>query len=428
MNRNKINLFNRRIARWTFLKYLLVIGASAALIGFPGIIGAQEKEIKVASLNPLTGPLGTFGITNANGISFAVQEINSLGGIKSLGGAKIKLIRYDTESSPEKGVNVTERAISEGVVAIIGTTGSAICLAATTNAERYGVPMIVPDATHPEITKRGYKYIFRIGAEQNTLTKYDMEFITNLIDKKTGRKIKTLGILHEDGPYGQNYARMLKNLAEPHGITVSPILSYPKTASDFSPLILKLKVTAPDFVYCATYFDDAVLMTNQFKELKFMPMGICITGGTLFDDYITALGKTSDYIFGNRAWSPFMKIQGVPKERLEKLNAKWKSIYKMDMDGMAMYGFVAVYVLKDALERAASTDREKIRDALAKTDLAGTIQPCKNGKIQFDETGENKNAVYFNVQFVHGRPEIVWPREFATMEAAFPAPKWEERK
>ncbi len=428
MNWNRKGVSDQGIVR------LLTCGGIAALavcllICLAGIAGAVEKEVKFASLNPVTGALATFGITLIHGVDMAVEEINTLGGIKSLGGAKLRLIRYDTQSEPEMGVTSTERAIKDGVVAIIGTTGGYIALPTTTIAEKNAVPMIVPETTANQITGRGYKYIFRICATDDTIGKADIATITSLvIDKKTGRKIKTIGVMHDDGPYGQELAKTIKELAKPYGIAVSPILSYPTSVTDFSSLILKVKESNIDFLYCVTHLDDGVLITKQLEELKYMPMGVYITGGTLFEGYQRAVGKLANYIFGDRLWARQMKFEGVPQGRVEALNAKYRSLYKEDMDGMAMEGFSAVYVLKDALERAASTDREKIRDALAKTNYYGGIQPCKGGRIQFDETGQNKNALFFGVQFLNGRAEVIWPAEYATAKPVFPVPRSNEGK
>jgi branched-chain amino acid transport system substrate-binding protein len=91
--------------------------------------------------------------------------------------------------------------------------------------------------------------------------------------------------------------------------------------------------------------------------------------------------------------------------------------------------YTCVYILKDALERAASTDREKIRDALAKTHLKpgekGNIQPCS---IIFEEAGQNKDARTVIAQIQDGKRRSIFPVQFASREPIWPMPKWKDRK
>ena len=92
------------------------------------------------------------------------------------------------------------------------------------------------------------------------------------------------------------------------------------------------------------------------------------------------------------------------------------------MSNHGVQGYQVTYVLKDALERAASSDRDKVRDAIAKTNLTDHI--LTQDAIRFDDTGEGINATPALLQVQNGKPVVVGPARFAETKPVFPVPKW----
>ncbi|WP_020203495.1 ABC transporter substrate-binding protein, partial [Cupriavidus sp. WS] len=139
---------------------LLAAGLGAALAC--GAAAAQVKEIPIGFVLPLSGGAATIGNQTKQGAEIAAEQINQAGGIRSLGGAKLKLIFADSQSKPDVGVAETERLIQrENVPLIVGAYNSAVTFPATEVAERYKVPWVVTGAVKDEITERGFKYVFR---------------------------------------------------------------------------------------------------------------------------------------------------------------------------------------------------------------------------------------------------------------------------
>jgi len=150
----------KRINRRTFLKYSAVLGTTA-LSGFPTVLRAQPKEILIGSVQPVTGPLADIGIACRRANQMAVDEINAKGGIKSMGGAKLRLLLGDSEAKEEVGRMEAERLIKEGAVCIVGPFMSGIAMAISTLCEARGIPFVIDIAAADAITQRGYKYTFR---------------------------------------------------------------------------------------------------------------------------------------------------------------------------------------------------------------------------------------------------------------------------
>ena len=165
-------------------------------------------------------------------------------------------------------------------------------------------------------------------------------------------------------------------------------------------------------------------MTRLFAEEKFAPHAIIGYAFLQNPKYIKQLGKITEYVCTLTAWNPDVKLAGA-----RELNEKYKKLYNEDMDGTITYTYSGIYVVKDVLERAGSTDKEKIRKALTKTNL----KPGKKGivwpyGVKFGPDGQNKLATICIAQILNGRKQTIWPRKYAPVKPVWPIPKWEGRK
>ena len=131
------------------------------------VSAAPPKEILIGHLHPLTGGAAHIGLQFQRIMNYAVDEINAQGGIKSMGGAKIKLLPADHQGKLDVGIAETERLARDGVSMIVGAYYSSVGLVATQQAERLKVPFLVDIGVADEITERGLKYTFRFGPNEN---------------------------------------------------------------------------------------------------------------------------------------------------------------------------------------------------------------------------------------------------------------------
>ena len=131
----------KKVNRRTFLKVSAAAGITTALTGFPALLRSQPKEIPIGSVQPATGVIADLGIANRRANQLAVDDINARGGIKSLGGAKLKLLLGDCEAKEEVGRSETERLIKEGAVCLTGPFLSGVAIAMGTLCEARGVPL-----------------------------------------------------------------------------------------------------------------------------------------------------------------------------------------------------------------------------------------------------------------------------------------------
>ena len=170
---------NQNTTRREFLKRSGAVTAAAAtgLAGFPAIVRGQSGPIKIGVLHPVTGPLAYSGGLSRLGAQIAIEEINTAGGIKSLGGAKIETVLGDAQSKPEVGVSEVEKMNSEGVSAVVGAYASAICLATTQAAAKYNIPHVVDVGVADQIVERGLKNTFRFAPGYRTVSQQAMNYL-----------------------------------------------------------------------------------------------------------------------------------------------------------------------------------------------------------------------------------------------------------
>ncbi len=417
--------------RREFLKYAGATGAALAFSGFPHIARSAPKEIIFATVNSFTGPATAYHTSAQVGQDLALEDLKNRGGMKSLGGAILKEVRYDTESNVEVAANATERACNSGAVAIIGSTQSSVCMRLTSVAEKYKVPVIVPESLSDEITDRGYKYVFRPQAAASKLSEDILEGIAWLKDKNTGKRVKTMVHLHEETGYGRSMDAGFKGIASKFGMEITSSIPFPLKTTDFSNYVAKIKAMSPDFILNTGYPPDQIMFVRALKEAHYMPMGVHVGASAQIPEWRTGIGKDGEYIFGY-GYMP-MTAPAMPKQlkkEYETLNERANRLGKKELAGMWVLGYLCQSVLIDALERAGSTDRKAIRDALTKTEM----KPYEKGNffpwgVKFNEKGQNTISRMYTGQVRKGEFLLVQPDtpDIKEIDVVFPIPQWNKR-
>ena len=372
---------------------------------------AQANTVKIGNIEPMSGPSATLGQQGKAAREMAVEEINAAGGIKSLGGMKLELIYADSESKPEKGVAEAERLINtEKVHVLTGCWNSAVTYPTTAVAERYGIPFIVPVSVADKITEQGFKNVFRIAAKDSWWTRDQFSFLKDMQDE-FGTKVEKLAFVYENGDWGKGFATQWKKLAEENGYKVVLDEPYPSTATDLSPVVQKIRRANPDVLMLVSNAADAILLTNTIAEYKVKVKAIVASGGGHADpSFMKAVGKNAENLFDIVEWET-----DVNKPGAKEANDKFKAKNGYNLTGEAVDAYLAMYVLKDALERAGSLEPAKIREALAATNLTdGPGMIVGYDAVKFDASGQNENASPVIVQVAdlgQGLERVtIWPK------------------
>jgi branched-chain amino acid transport system substrate-binding protein len=408
-----------RITRREFLKSSAMAAAGGALA--PPFAAAQPKEVLLAAVVALTGPNAAWGQRTWNGFQLGADLVNEQGGLKSLGGAKLKYMVADTESKPEVAGSQTEKVVQRGAVAITGTNQSAATIVATQIAERESVPFVCATDVDPLITSRGFKFTFRTSPLVEAYARDLLTYVKEL-GQSTGKPAKKLAILSENSIVGQSSVEGATRAAKELGYEVVDAATYDAAKTqNFASYVSKYKGAGVEVLIGHNKPSDAILITRTMKELNFNPMAYGgILGGHVSTEYVNALGKDADNVLATTSWSADADIPG-----LKELAKKYQDRFKEHMDSTSAGGFTAFSVLWDALERAGSADRKKLRDAITATQLkTGDRMYLQLRGAKFAPNGENLLAGGLVFTIRSKGWVTVAPKEFAKTTAPYPKPKW----
>ena len=325
--------------------------------------------------------------------------------------------------NPKLGMRATERVINKGVVALMGVYPSAVGFACSQIAEKHKVPYINQWSTSDKITARGFRYLFSLNGKASWYARDHVAFLSWLRDEKK-IKVNTVALLFEDTLWGQTYkAGMIEHLNK-NGFKVVVDQSFPASVTDITPTLTKIKSINPDILIPGGYDSDAILTVKTMQEIDYNANMVAASAGYISAAYVKELGKRADYSYSTIEW-----IDDLKKPFVKEATQNMMKRYNTAMLSHAAGTYSCTYVLADALERAGSTDRDAIRDALTKTKITGgppLIMPYK--AIEFDEAGQNIHARILVGLLLDGKWKTVWPEEYASQKLVWPVPKWKERK
>ncbi|MCL6560720.1 MAG: ABC transporter substrate-binding protein, partial [Firmicutes bacterium] len=229
--------------------------------------------------------------------------------------------------------------------------------------------------------------------------------------------IKTAAIMHEDTLFGTTFADYIEKHIGETGLKLVARVPYSNQSPNLTAEINKVAAAKPDILIGTGYYRDQTLMVKTLKEQKVKVKAIIGIANGAFSapKFIDELGKDAEYIMDvNYCHNP---KNSKSKEVMEKYQQKYGS----PLSSHAVYGYVVGKLIADVLERAGSTDKEKIREALTKTNFADHILP--NKEIRFNEAGENVNAAGVITQIQNGKKLVVYPGEYAEAKLIFPMPQ-----
>jgi branched-chain amino acid transport system substrate-binding protein len=408
---------------------VMLSGAALALSGALGsrALAQSGGEIAIGALWPLTGASAQVGADAKHALETAADIVNKAydidliaaknAGIASLGGAKIKLIFADHQGDPQKGRAEAERLITqEKVVAIAGAFHSSVSSTASVACERYGIPYLAADSSSPSLHTRGLKYFFRAAAHDEMFSKGMFDFLD--AQRKAGKKIETVALFFEDTIFGTDSSNVQRKLANERGYKVVADIKYKSNSPSLTAEVQQLKSANADVLLPSSYTTDAILLMKTMDELGYKPKNIVAQAAGFADKaYFDAVG---DKAVGLLSRASFSLDMAQKRPSILKVNEMFKARAGRDINDNTSRQLMSVLLLADALERAKSTDGEKLRAAMAETDIPGerTIMPWT--RVKYGADGQNPDADPVLIQYVGGKFVTVYPAAVAVAEPIWP--------
>ena len=372
----------------------VLLGATAAAALGPIAARAQTSEVVIGVIYPFSGASAQMGVDAQKSYETALDIINkdhdfdlplAKGeGLPGLGGAKIRLVFADHQADPQKGRAETERLITqEKVCAVIGTYQSSVAVTVSQICERYQIPFISADNSSPSLHSRGLKFYFRAAPHDEMFSAAMFNFFDAM--KKKGAKIDTLSLFHEDTIFGTDSANTQLKLAADRGYKIVTDIKYRSNSPSLSAEVQQLKTANADVLMPSSYTTDGILLVKTMAELGYKPNAIVAQDAGFSEKALyDAVGDKLEGVISRGSFSLDLAAK---RPMVGKINAMFKEKSGKDFNDLTSRQFMGLLVMAEAINRAKSTDGEKIREALVATDIPGeqTIMPWK--RVKFDETG-----------------------------------------
>ncbi len=393
----------------------LVIVAFIAGLPAPGSMGAPGAPANLGAVVPLTGRYAAIGALVRTGYEFAVEDINSRGGVE-VGGRRVQLQLsiLDDESDPIKTVTRLEFLAGQGSVALLGGAGSDLHAAAAPAAEKSKIPYCGVGFALHAIHEHGFRYLFSPFPKSPELGRETYRLLNANIP--TAQRPHRVAIFQERTDWGREMGNVWTARSREYGYEVVLRAEYSPLSRDVSDIILRAKSAGADAVFAVPNPPDGITLVRQMKELDFNPKLVLMFRAADAVSWTQALGKDGDGVLLAPGWHRALKYPGV-----EAINAKHEQRYHRPADVVVGSAYACIQIVANAIERAGRLDPTAIRDAMATTNLQTVIGP-----VRFRPDGTGIVPIVF-VQWQGGKQELVWPKDLGGVPLIYPAPPWRDR-
>jgi len=394
--------------------------ATAALMAASPVNAKVEGDtIVIGSAISFTGKYSTNGIHAKNGYNLGVKRINETGGVKVGGKAyKIKIIYYDDESTPLRTSQLAERLIKQdGVKFMLGPYSSATTKAIAPVTEKYKIPMVESEGAARSLFTQGYKYIFAVLSTSEQYLASSIALAAQMA-KKAGKKPSSVrvALAFENDPFSLDVRAGVLEDMKKYGMKAVIDDKLPRDLSDMAATLTKVKALKPDVLVISGHSKGAATGARQIKEMKIKVPMIAMTHCESAK-VIKKFGASTDGFLCPTQWAPSLSY----KDDMFGTAAEYDALFKKTYSGyknvpyQSAQATAAVQVWKDAFERAQSFDTEKVRDALAATNMDTFY-----GKIKFSKAGNNIAKPMVLRQIQGGKLNVVAPLKWASHKVDWP--------
>jgi branched-chain amino acid transport system substrate-binding protein len=394
---------------WLALLSAALVGGAAAVL--PVAVSAQQpNEVEIAMIVPLSGPWARQGVLERFGAEMAIDDINKSGGIKSLGGAKMKLIISDAGDSSEKAKNAAQRLVAQepNVVGGFGAWLSSFTLAVTEVTERADLPWLTLSYSD-QITGRGFHYVFQTSATGDRQSELALPTVMKLAESATGRRPTTTAVIQDNTAAPVSFMKPMRTGGfEKAGLKVLVDEIYTPPLSDATPLVSKVRTARPDFLWViSTSIPDDSQIMQKLAEMGIPASRLPVVGngahlGAPELAKVAGADVMENMLVTVANWSNEGQRQLIDRFK-QRSGEPW-----LTQDSLCAYGHV--WILKEAVEKAGVADRKKVAEAIRTMDTTeGAARYFAGNFLKFDDKGRRVDAPLVIFQWQKGRPVTVYP-------------------
>ena len=379
----------------------------------------DRDTIILGSAISFTGKYSTNGIHAKNGYDLGVKKINEAGGVTVNGKKyKLKVQYYDDESTPLRTAQLLERLVNQdGVKYFLGPYSSATTKAAAPIVEKYKVPMVEAEGASRSLFNKGYKYLFAVLSTSEQYLASSIALAAEIAEKN-GKKPSDVKVAmaFENDPFSLDVRAGVLEDMKKFGMKAVIDDKMPRDLNDISATLTKVKALKPDLLVLSGHSKGAATAARQIKELQIDTPMIAMTHCEAAK-ITSKFGEATNDILCPTQWAETLSY----KDDLFGTAADYDKLFKATYEGyknvpyQSAQATAAVQVWADAFERAGSFDTDKVRDAIAATDMQTFY-----GGIKFAEAGNNIAKPMVLRQIQNGAYNVVAPSKWASHPVNWP--------
>jgi branched-chain amino acid transport system substrate-binding protein len=351
--------------------------AAVSAIALAAGAQAQQKEVTIAVIGPVTGKEAPFGTQMKMGAEAAVRDLNAAGGVN---GMQIKLVVEDDACDPKQAVTAANKVAGMKVAAVIGHFCSGSSIPASEVYWKAKIVQITPASTNPKLTddadKKKWTNVHRVCGRDDAQGEVAGKYLA------ATHKGKKVAILHDNTPYGKGLADETKKAYNKAGAKEAIYEAYKPGEKDYAAVVAKLQAAGIQVVYIGGYAPETALIARQAAEKNYKPI---IMGGDALDtdDVIKVAGPASNGVMFTQGPDP--RLNPASKMVVDKFKAA-----NQDPEGYTLYTYAAVQVWALAVTKAKSTDMAKVTPVLRSGQPFTTVM----GPIKLDKKGDVMGGGY----------------------------------
>jgi branched-chain amino acid transport system substrate-binding protein len=394
--------------------------AAALAFAAPAPANVQGDTIVLGSAISLTGKYSQEGKNAKDGYDLAVKRINEQGGVK-VGGKSYKMVvkYYDDESTPARTAQLLERLIrQDGIKFVLGPYSSGTTKAAAPITEKHRIPMVEAEGASRSLFTQGYRYLFAVLSTSEQYLKSAIDLAAE-VAKKNGKKPGDVRIAmaFENDPFSLDVRAGVLEDAKRYGMDIVIDDKMPRDLSDMSATLTKVRALKPDLLLVSGHTKGATTAARQIGEMNVEAPLIAMTHCESAD-LVGKFGKTAEGILCPTQWAETLSYKGKVFGSAADYDQLFRKTYSEydTVPYQAAQASAAVIVWKDAFERARSFDTEKLRDAIAATNLQTFYGP-----IKFGPRGNNIAKPMVLRQIQDGEYNVVAPAKWASHKLEYTA-------
>lgn len=327
----------------------------------------ESETVKIGAMGPLTGPLAIYGISATNGTKLAIEEINKNGGVL---GKQLELNLLDEKGDTTEAVNAYNKLLDWGMVALIGDVTSKPSAAVAELAAQDKLPMITPTGTQLNITEAGSN-VFRVCFTDP----YQGEVMAKFAKEKLGAK-KVAVVVNNSSDYSDGVAKSFIEEAQRQGLEVVAKEGYSDGDKDFRSQLTKIAQKSPEVLFVPDYYEQDGLIAMQAREIG---MTSTILGPDGWDGVVKTVDKSSYSAIENVYFANHYSTKD-SAEKVQNFINNYKVKFNDEPSAFSALSYDTVYLLKEAIEKAGSTDKEAVVKAIKEANFSGVT-----GSLTFDE-------------------------------------------